>query len=553
MTYFIPFILAIFVLLGSLLLIEIGFTTEKNITSNSIGKLVLFAVAVLAFAILGASLYGGADIAGILGRFNPLLFMSEQSDLTLFMYLFLAAVATSIAAGAFSERTKLTVYIVFAVLFAGIIFPVLAHSLSTTGWLTKLGYYDGAGISLLHISSGVAAFIGAYTIGPRLGKYMNHKVYALPSSALNKAALGSFLAWGAWIVIDLLYPTDLTSVSLSVTIVNLLFAPSAAILTSMLVSKVLYRSADASMVINSVLAGLVCISAGYAVVTPLVAIVYGVVAGGLCVLSLAFIDKVMHIDDPLGVSTTHGVMGVVGVLLTGLFAQEKGLFMGGGISFFSSQLLGVVAIVLVVAGLVGLVLKIVDLSIGVRISSEVESIGRDGAEFNVASSFDGLSTVTYGKKPVMEAVDTQEIDIARDLSNERYERTKSAFRDLDEPILRRFEIITNPNRLERLTQELNEVGVTGMNVTSITGFGVQRGNTTQYRGVEVQTNFLPKIKLETIVSTVKTEDLLEAVKKALYTGHIGDGKIFISEVLHVVRVSTGESDQKALLYPEEKD
>lgn len=545
-----------FFLLIALLVLEISFATHKNIHSIAIQKLLLFVSTILTFSFLGYGLEFGTDIGGFVGQLGTTSIESSNfnSNQQIFFQIILASIAVSIACSGIAERAKLFVYFLYSFFVGGLLYPLITHWVQTDGWLGKMGYKEGGAASAVFLAAGVASLIGSWVIGPRLGKYENAKVRAIPSNSMYFGILGVFLSWIGWLVINvLMLDTSGMPNSISLFFMNLFVAPAITTLVVLFITKQLYRKPDISMTINGTLAGIVTTSVVAPYVTLFGAVFCGVFTSLCLVGSIRMMDWQLKIDDPSGAFSVYGVSSAVGILFVGLFSKEEGLFYGGGIDLLVAQLAGIVVIVIVTGAVSLFFLKIAETIWGLRISSESEFIGKDSSEYNIALNYDGIPSVNYGKVPVKEQIEataTRVVDLAKEPDPEPAQAASEAFEQAPDSI-RRFEIITNPNKLERLTQELNAIGVTGMNVTSVTGFGVQKGHTAYYRGVEVETNFLPKIKLETIVSTISTDQMLKAIRNALYTGHIGDGKIFISEIKGVVRVSTGAVNQSALVYSDD--
>ena len=297
------------------------------------------------------------------------------------------------------------------------------------------------------------------------------------------------------------------------------------------------------------LAGLVGITAGCANLDALGSVIVGVVTGIAVVLGVEILDTKLHVDDPVGAVSVHGICGMLGTILTGLLATDGGLFYGGGFYLIGVQLLGVVAIGAYTAIVMTILFKIIKATNGLRTSAEEEITGLDRTEHGLPSAYADFmpapsltslpSANAYpepvaagAKKPVDEAVPVQVVSApAMPASDVK---------------LSKVTIICNSAKFEQLKSAMNEIGVTGMTVAQVQGCGVQKGKTEYYRGVALSMNLLPKLQVDIVVSKVPVAQVIDAAKKALYTGHIGDGKIFVYDVEQVVKVRTGETGYDAL-------
>lgn len=528
------------ILLIAMIFLELAYTTEKNRASVAIQKLLVFSISGVAFV------FGGSWLVSSQG--NP--FVTSNHTSVLIVQTCFVTISSVIACTAIAERARLRVYVAISLCMGLIAYPVLLNTLSSTGWLTKLGFQVQGGGVFLHLLPGVGALVSSLIVGPRLGKYKNNRAQALPSGMLHFGIIGTAFAWLGWSVLSVLfYQSHSNSSGIAALLLQLLVIPSVTTVLTFLLTKWCYKRPDISITLNGTLIGVVVVSVTGSSVTLLGALLMGLVATGCMVAILYALDHRWQIDDPLGVSVVHGIGAIIAFLFIGLFDTNKGLFYGGGLDLLLDQLLGTFLLVLVLVLCFILVLKIVDSVWGLRLSATEEMVGSDGSAYSIASNYSGIPAVNYGKLPRKQQIRAEMKD-NDSTPSERKVPMKQEGPASSLYSIRKFEILTNPDKLERLTQELNDIGVTGLNVTMVTGFGIQKGNPTYYRGVEVETNFLPKIKLETIVSTISTEKMLQAIRKALYTGHIGDGKVFVSEVSSVFRVSTGQQDEQALEYEE---
>ena len=457
----------------------------------------------------------------------------------------LCATAGTIISGAMAERTRFIPSCIFSAVLSLIIYPIAGHWIWGGGWLSRLGFLDFAGSAAIHVLGGTAALAGAIIVGPRIGKYgSNGKSQAIPGRNLTLSALGVFTLWFGWLGLTGCSAGSMGNESISLAadiIVNTTLAAAFSTCTVMIMTKIRYGKSDISMTLNGSLAGLVAISAGCAYVEPLGAVVIGILSGLLLVPVLELIDGKLKVDDPVGAIAVHAVCGAFGTILLGFFSQNGGLLYGGGLHLLGIQCLGVLAVVAwsgIVSSLAFILLKE---TIGLRISPKEEAVGLDAAEhglFNQQTDFlsmlnDGVSPVPVtGSVPLEEAVPV------------------SAFTEIDssDKKLTKVEIIMKQERFEALKHALTKLGITGMTVTQVFGCGTQKGQTEteMYRGVEMDIQLLPKICVEVVVAKIPVVDLINTARQVLYTGHIGDGKIFIYDVENAVKIRTGEIGYDAM-------
>jgi Amt family ammonium transporter len=462
--------------------------------------------------------------------------------------LVFCATAATIVSGSMAERTKFGAYCIYSAIISLLIYPIEAGWVwNADGWLSKLGYIDFAGSSAIHMVGGVTAFIGAAILGPRIGKYAidaktGKKVAkAIPGHSITLAALGAFILWFGWYGFNGAAATDKNGLALI--FMNTTLAPGFATVVTMLFTWIKNGKPDVSMSLNGALAGLVAITAPCANVDPLGAIIIGIVAGFIVVIAVEFIDQKIKVDDPVGAVAVHGVNGAWGTLAAGLFATDGGLFYGGGFHQLGVQALGVISIAAWTAVTMTIVFKVIQKTYGLRVKPEEEIMGLDLPEHGLPSSYAGF---LFAPEAIESSVVVDEdsgavaIDKAVEIVHRRHpiEDADVAFTKID--------IISRPNKLEELKVAMNSIGITGMTVTNVMGYGMQKGNQANYRGVELDVTFLPKVKLEIVVCKVPVETVIDTAKRVLYTGNIGDGKIFVYDVLNVVKIRTGEEGYDAL-------
>jgi ammonium transporter, Amt family len=544
----------VFFMQAGFAMVETGFTRAKNAGNIIMKNLMDFALGTPIYWLIGFGIMFGGSSA-LLGTFDPMVKGDYSSILPngvplmaflIFQTVFCATAAT-IVSGAMAERTKFSSYCIYSMVISALIYPVSGHWIWGGGWLADLGFHDFAGSTAVHMVGGVASLVGAKILGPRIGKYdKNGKPKAIPGHSLTLGALGVFILWFCWFGFNGGSTVSATGDDILVSMGNIFvttnMAAAVSSITVMLITWIRYKKPDVSMTLNGSLAGLVAITAGTDLVSPFGAAMIGIIAGFAVVYGIEFVDKVLKIDDPVGAIGVHGICGALGTLLTGLFAVDGGLFYGGGIDFFITQLIGVVSVAAWVVVMITITFMIIKHTIGLRVSKEEEIEGLDVHEHGLNSAYADFAPVvamTSGYKEVAAAVSniSESIPVTRvKVEKEGKQVTK----------LTKVEIITKQSKFEELKAAMNAIGVTGMTVTNVLGCGIQKGSTEYYRGVPMDMNLLPKVQVEIVVSKVPVDLVIEEARKALYTGNIGDGKIFVYDVENVVKVRTGETGYDAL-------
>lgn len=569
----------IWVLLGAALvffmqagfaMVETGFTRAKNAGNIIMKNLMDFSIGTPAFWLVGFGIMFGAgngffgNIGGIASEANYGNGMLPDGvpfwAFLIFQTVFCATSAT-IVSGAMAERTKFLSYCIYSLLISLVVYPVSGHWIWGGGWLAEMGFHDFAGSCAVHMVGGVAALIGAKILGPRIGKYgKDGKSKAIPGHNLTIGALGVFILWFCWFGFNGASTVSMEGeaiVSAGKIFVTTNLAAAVATVTVMIITWIKYKKPDVSMTLNGSLAGLVAITAGCDTVSPTSAAIIGLASGFIVVFGIEFIDKVCKIDDPVGAVGVHGLNGAFGTLAVGLFSdgagtEWKGLFTGGGTKLLGVQFIGFIATVAWVVVTMLIIFLAIKHTIGLRVSREEELAGLDACEHGLASSYAGFLTQDAAT-PVPQV-------LGADTESKLSEYTSSAAQAPAEvPIttsapstttsvqkLSKVVVITRQNKLEEFMQAMNSIGVTGITVTNVLGCGVQKGATTYYRGVSMDMNLLPKVKIEIVVSVVPVEAIVSAAKTVLHTGQIGDGKIFVYDVENVVKIRTGEEGAMAL-------
>lgn len=541
-------------------LCEAGFIRAKNTGNILMKNLMDFCIGTPAFWLVGFRLMFGKG-SGIIGSFDPLI-RGEYSQalpsgvplwaFAIFQTVFCATSAT-IVSGAMAERTKFSAYCIYSAAISLLIYPVSGHWIRGGGWLSQMGFHDFAGSTAVHMVGGICAMIGAKILGPRIGKYdKNGKPQAILGHNLTFAALGVFILWFCWFGFNGASTVGMDSDALIETAGRVFFntnlAAAVACCAALIFTWIRYKKPDVSMTYNAALAGLVGITAGCDAVDAVGAAVIGVVCGILIVLAIEFFDKIAKIDDPVGAVSVHCVCGAAGTVLTGLFATgettEAGLFYGGGAHFLGIQVLGVLAVAAYVAVVITIVFLAIKHTIGLRVKPEEELAGLDVSEHGLFTAYAGFSMLP---DTIAEDVDTNTVFAMGDVPEAEAVPVKTvpAFEE-GTPKFTKVEIVCKESKLEALKAAMMNLGITGMTVSHVLGCGVQKGKPEYYRGVQIEANLLPKIQVEIVVSKVPVRSVIETAKKVLYTGHIGDGKIFVYDVENVVKIRTGEEGFDAL-------
>ncbi len=551
----------VFFMQAGFALCEAGLTRAKNTGNILMKNMMDFCIGTPCFWLVGFGIMF-AGSGPLIGGFDP--FIRGDYDFgtlpvwvyAVFQTVFCATAAT-IVSGSMAERTKFSAYCLYSAAISLIVYPISGHWIWGGGWLSQLGFHDFAGSTAVHFVGGVTACLGAAMLGPRIGKYgKDGKPRAIPGHNLTAMALGVFILWFCWFGFNggstVSMTGDDTMTSAGLICFNTNLAAAMATVAALITSWVRYGKPDVSLTFNGALAGLVAITAGCDVVNPYGAAIIGIIAGVLCIFSVEFFDKIAKIDDPVGAVSVHCVNGAWGTIATGLFSTSEGLFYGHGFKFLGVQLLGIVAVAAWVLVTMFIIFTIIKKTVGLRVSEKEEIDGLDVHEHGLTSAYAGfaINDASYADLSINENTDLGEDDIAKASS----EKIAAAVKVVREPELppevdsgmHKVSIIVQLAKFEALKTALNELGVTGMTVTQVMGCGIQKGSGEKYRGAELDSALLPKIKVEVVVSKIPVEKIIEAATKALYTGHIGDGKIFVYNVAKVVKVRTGERDYAAL-------
>ncbi len=552
-------------------MVEAGFTRAKNTGNILMKNLMDFCIGTVVFILIGFSLLLGEDVLGFIGKPGFDIFTSYKDfDWSNFVFnLVFCATTATIVSGAMAERTKFISYCVYSGVISALIYPIEAHWIWGGGWLSQIGFHDFAGSCAIHMVGGISALVGAAILGPRIGKFTKDKngkitkVNAIPGHNITIGALGVFILWLGWYGFNgaaAKSVEQLGSIFVTTTI-----APALATVVCMIFTWLKYGKPDVSMCLNASLAGLVAITAGCDVTDALGAIIIGSVAGLLVCFGVWFLDNVLRVDDPVGAVAVHMMNGIWGTIAVGLFATNSapgysiadskgnelvGLFYGGGFKLLGLQLTGFVSVAAWTVVTITIVFLVIKATLGLRVSEEEEIIGLDPTEHGLPSAYAGFAIMDVSG-------DVMDVNENTDLGSSEYATASKAKKDAAVPVvnattpasasgIHKVVIISKLTKYDKLRKAMNDLGVTGMTVTQVMGCGIQKGAGEKYRGAELDATLLPNVKVEVIVGKIPVEKVIETAKKTLYTGHIGDGKIFVYDVAQVVKVRTGEEGIEAL-------
>ena len=549
-------------------MVETGFTRAKNAGNIIMKNLMDFCIGTVMFILIGFGLLLGEDLMGLIGKPGFDIFTAYESfDWSNFVFnLVFCATTATIVSGAMAERTKFLSYCIYSGVISALIYPIEAHWIWGGGWLSQIGFHDFAGSCAIHMVGGISALVGAKILGPRIGKFNTDKdgkvtkVNAFPGHSIPLGALGVFILWLGWYGFNGAAATSVEQ--LGSIFVTTTIAPAVATVVCMIFTWIKYGKPDVSMCLNASLAGLVAITAPCDVTDAFGAIVIGAVAGVLVVFGVWLLDYKLRIDDPVGAVAVHMMNGIWGTISVGFFATNTvpgyaiadaagteltGLFYGGGLKLLGLQLIGFASVAAWTLVTITIVFLVIRATVGLRASQEEEIVGLDATEHGLASAYSGFSIMDVSSAMVMDVNENTSLGV------EDYDAASQVQKDAAAQVpmasatgMYKVAIIAKLSRYDKLRKAMNDLGVTGMTVTQVMGCGIQKGAGEKYRGVEMDATLLPKVKVEVVVSKIPVDTVVEAAKKALYTGHIGDGKIFVYNVDKVIKVRTGEEDFAAL-------
>ncbi|MBP1918020.1 ammonium transporter [Youngiibacter multivorans] len=560
----------VFFMQAGFAMVEGGLTRAKNAGNIIMKNLMDFAIGTPIYWLFGFGIMFATNNAFIgaidflsQGAYTDILPAGVPKYAFFIFQTVFCATAATIVSGAMAERTKFLAYCMYSAAISAVVYPISGHWIWGGGWLAQLGFHDFAGSTAVHMVGGVASFVGAKILGPRIGKYdENGKSRAIPGHNLTNAALGVFILWFCWFGFNggstVSAEGDATLATLGSIFFTTNLAAATATVAVMIITWVRYKKPDVSMTLNGSLAGLVAITAGTDLVTPVGAAAIGIIAGFIVVFGIEFIDKVLKVDDPVGAIGVHGMCGAAGTLMVGLFSateysyaggtMPKGLFYGGGLQLLGVEAIGVFSVIAWVTVSMTIIFTLINKTIGLRASREDEIMGLDISEHGLETAYADFVSSDYVNTFALTATGKEEpvtgtVPIDKALPVQILTAKTSTASDIK---FTKIEIIMKQNKFEALKNALDKVGITGMTVSNVLGYGLQGGRTEFYRGIEVETHLLPKVKVEIVVSKIPVRTVIDIVKKVLYTGNIGDGKIFIYDVENIVKVRTGEEGYEAL-------
>lgn len=541
----------VFFMQAGFAMVETGFTRAKNAGNIIMKNLMDFAIGTFVFWLIGFGLMFAGD-GSFIGGIDLFIQGDYSSTIPTFAFIIFqtvfCATAATIVSGAMAERTKFSSYCIYSLIISAIIYPISGHWIWGGGFLSQMGFHDFAGSTAVHMVGGVAALVGAKILGPRIGKYSKDgKAHAIPGHSLTLGALGVFILWFAWFGFNgcstVSMTEDASILSASSIFVTTNLAAATSTIVVMILTWIRYKKPDVSMTLNGSLAGLVAITAGCDAVSPFGSSIIGLIAGVVVVFAVEFIEKKLKIDDPVGAVSVHGICGALGTILTGFFAIDGGLFYGGDFKFLGTQIFGVLCVIIWVLVTMTIVFLAIKNTVGLRVSEEEELEDLDKKEHGLKSSYADFMPITTplagitlsesaaSTLPVIDDTDT--IPIIYNTSKSDAKFTKVV-------------VITKQERFEKLKLALDKLGITGMTVTSVLGYGMQKGSTAFYRGVPLEVTLLPQLKVEIVVCKIPVDTLVKVIKKSLYTGKIGDGKIFVHDIENVIKIRTNEEGYDAL-------
>ena len=526
-------------------MLETGFTRKKNSCNVIMKNIMDFAVGSIFYWILGFGIMFGATtgVVGVIDLSNGDCSAASQTiPQPVFMawQLVFCATSATIVSGAMAERTAFKSYLIYSAVMSAVVYPISGCWIwNANGWLAQLGFHDFAGGTAVHLLGGSAAFAGAAVLGARIGKYdKKKKSRAILGQNIPLAALGAFILWVSWFGFNggsvVTSESGFDLVAIGSVFMNTILSSSACAVSAMIITWVRYGKSDITMTLNGIVAGLVAVTAGADQLPHYAALLVGVGAAFVMIYGIEFIDHICKVDDPVGAISVHGLCGAFGTIMTGVFSVEKGVIYTGRFNFLGVQLIGVLSVAVYGLAAMTLLFVILKHTVGIRVSEKAEIMGLDRSEHGWQSNVtdDLISDLSDGN-----AKSVTQIDLSKPIDRSAYKADGK---------IRKVVILMNSSKFESLKDALDEIDITGMTVTNVNGCGIQKGSTDYYRGSEAKSHLLPKIKVEIVISTVPLGLLVDTVKRVLYSGNIGDGKIFVYEVENVIKIRTDEEGKMAL-------
>lgn len=527
-------------------MLETGFTRKKNSCNVIMKNIMDFAVGSIFYWILGFGIMFGATtgVVGVIDLFSNGDYSAASQTIPqpVFMawQLVFCATSATIVSGAMAERTAFKSYLIYSAVMSAVVYPISGCWIwNANGWLAQLGFHDFAGGTAVHLLGGSAAFAGAAVLGARIGKYdKKKKSRAILGQNIPLAALGAFILWVSWFGFNggsvVTSESGFDLVAIGSVFMNTILSSSTCAVSAMIITWVRYGKSDITMTLNGIVAGLVAVTAGADQLPHYAALLVGVGAAFVMIYGIEFIDHICKVDDPVGAISVHGLCGAFGTIMTGVFSVEKGVIYTGRFNFLGVQLIGVLSVAVYGLAAMTLLFVILKHTVGIRVSEKAEIMGLDRSEHGWQSNVtdDLISDLSDGN-----AKSVTQIDLSKPIDRSAYKADGK---------IRKVVILMNSSKFESLKDALDEIDITGMTVTNVNGCGIQKGSTDYYRGSEAKSHLLPKIKVEIVISTVPLGLLVDTVKRVLYSGNIGDGKIFVYEVENVIKIRTDEEGKMAL-------
>lgn len=527
-------------------MLETGFTRKKNSCNVIMKNIMDFAVGSIFYWILGFGIMFGATtgVVGVIDLFSNGDYSAASQTIPqpVFMawQLVFCATSATIVSGAMAERTAFKSYLIYSAVMSAVVYPISGCWIwNANGWLAQLGFHDFAGGTAVHLLGGSAAFAGAAVLGARIGKYdKKKKSRAILGQNIPLAALGAFILWVSWFGFNggsvVTSESGFDLVAIGSVFMNTILSSSACAVSAMIITWVRYGKSDITMTLNGIVAGLVAVTAGADQLPHYAALLVGVGAAFVMIYGIEFIDHICKVDDPVGAISVHGLCGAFGTIMTGVFSVEKGVIYTGRFNFLGVQLIGVLSVAVYGLAAMTLLFVILKHTVGIRVSEKAEIMGLDRSEHGWQGivTDDLISDLSDGN-----AKSVTQIDLSKPIDRSAYKADGK---------IRKVVILMNSSKFESLKDALDEIDITGMTVTNVNGCGIQKGSTDYYRGSEAKSHLLPKIKVEIVISTVPLGLLVDTVKRVLYSGNIGDGKIFVYEVENVIKIRTDEEGKMAL-------
>lgn len=527
-------------------MLETGFTRKKNSCNVIMKNIMDFAVGSIFYWILGFGIMFGATtgVVGVIDLFSNGDYSAASQTIPqpVFMawQLVFCATSATIVSGAMAERTAFKSYLIYSAVMSAVVYPISGCWIwNANGWLAQLGFHDFAGGTAVHLLGGSAAFAGAAVLGARIGKYdKKKKSRAILGQNIPLAALGAFILWVSWFGFNggsvVTSESGFDHAAIGSVFMDTILSSSACAVSAMIITWVRYGKSDITMTLNGIVAGLVAVTAGADQLPHYAALLVGVGAAFVMIYGIEFIDHICKVDDPVGAISVHGLCGAFGTIMTGVFSVEKGVIYTGRFNFLGVQLIGVLSVAVYGLAAMTLLFVILKHTVGIRVSEKAEIMGLDRSEHGWQGivTDDLISDLSDGN-----AKSVTQIDLSKPIDRSAYKADGK---------IRKVVILMNSSKFESLKDALDEIDITGMTVTNVNGCGIQKGSTDYYRGSEAKSHLLPKIKVEIVISTVPLGLLVDTVKRVLYSGNIGDGKIFVYEVENVIKIRTDEEGKMAL-------